>query len=165
MAKAVLRREYKPEFKREAIKLVRGGLSSSQVARDLGIAANMVSRWVRESQSDPTHSFPGKGVMKPDDAELDRLRKEIVKLKAERDLLKKATVHSTDRCNMMQLTTKGHGEHYGARSRIFIRAKRVFVEQVEGGRFVERHRARSGQACGVDSRSDSPAWWFCAAAA
>jgi transposase len=37
------------------------------------------------------HSFPGKGVMKADDAELDRLRKEIVKLKAERDLLKKAT--------------------------------------------------------------------------
>ena len=93
MAKEVLRQNYKPEFKREAIKLVKGGLGCSQVARDLGIASNLVSRWVRESQADPVHSFPGKGVMKPDDAELDRLRKEIVKLKAERDLLKKATAY------------------------------------------------------------------------
>ena len=93
MKKEVLRREYKPEYKREAIKLFMGGLTSSQVARDLGIAANMVSRWVRESQSDPTQAFPGTGIMKPDDAELDRLRKEIVKLKAERDLLKKATAY------------------------------------------------------------------------
>ena len=93
MAREVLRRGYEPEYKREAVKLVKGGLSSSQVARDLGIASNLVSRWVRESESDPTHSFPGKGVMKPDDAELDRLRKEIVKLKAERDLLKKATAY------------------------------------------------------------------------
>jgi transposase len=88
MAKEVLRRGYEPEFKREAVKLVKGGLSSSQVARELGLKSNMVSRWVRESKADPTHSFPGKGIMKPDEAELDRLRKEIVKLKAERDLLK-----------------------------------------------------------------------------
>jgi len=93
MAKEVLRRGYEPEFKREAVKLVKGGLSSAQVARDLGLKSNMVSRWVREAEADPGHSFPGKGVMKPDEAELDRLRKEIVKLKAERDLLKKATAY------------------------------------------------------------------------
>jgi transposase len=93
MAKEVLRQAYKPEFKHEAVKLVKGGLSSAQVARDLGVHSNMVSRWVRESQADPSHSFPGKGIMKPEDAELDRLRKEIVKLKAERDLLKKATAY------------------------------------------------------------------------
>ena len=93
MKEEVLRRGYKPEFKREAVKLVKGGLTCSQAARDLGIASNLVSRWVRESESDPAHSFPGKGVMKPDDAELDRMRKEIVKLKAERDLLKKATAY------------------------------------------------------------------------
>lgn len=93
MKKEVQRRGYEPEFKREAVKLVLGGLTCSQVGRDLGLKGNIVSRWVRESQSDPTHSFPGKGVMKPDDAELDRLRKEIVKLKAERDLLKKATAY------------------------------------------------------------------------
>ena len=31
--------------------------------------------------------------MKVDEAEVDRLRKEIIKLKAERDLLKKATAY------------------------------------------------------------------------
>ncbi len=93
MAKEVLRQSYKPEYKREAVKLVKGGLTASQVARDLGIKANMVSRWVREAEKHPVQAFPGKGVMKADDAELDRLRKEIVKLKAERDLLKKATAY------------------------------------------------------------------------
>jgi transposase len=59
MKKEALRRGYEPEFKREAVKLVKGGLTSSQVARDLGLKSNLVSRWVRESKSDPTHSFPG----------------------------------------------------------------------------------------------------------
>jgi transposase len=93
MKKEVQRRVYEPEFKREAVKLVKGGLTCSQVGRDLGLKGNTVSRWVRESEADPTHAFPGNGIMKPDDAELDRLRKEIVKLKAERDLLKKATAY------------------------------------------------------------------------
>ena len=93
MKKERSRRGYEPEFKREAVKLVKGGLTCSQAGRDLGLKGNIVSRWVRESAADPTHSFPGKGIMKPDDAELGRLRKEIVKLKAERDLLKKATAY------------------------------------------------------------------------
>ena len=83
------RRNYTAEFKREAVKLVRGGMSSSEVGRDIGVRGNLVSRWVREESTDAVQAFPGQGQMKPDDAELDRLRKEIVKLKAERDLLKK----------------------------------------------------------------------------
>jgi transposase len=40
--------------------------------------------------ADPQQAFPGKGVMKPEQAEIDRLRKEVAKLKMERDILKKA---------------------------------------------------------------------------
>jgi len=51
-----------PEIKREAVKLVQGGLKCSQVGRDLRLKDNIVSRRVRESAADPTHSIPGKGM-------------------------------------------------------------------------------------------------------
>ena len=87
------RRHYTAEFKNEAVKLIRGGLTAAQVGRDLGIRGNLIGRWVRESQDDPVQAFPGQGKMKADEAEVERLRKEIIKLKAERDLLKKATAY------------------------------------------------------------------------
>lgn len=39
------------------------------------------------------HAFPGHGQMKPEQLEIDRLRKEVAKLKAERDILKKTAAH------------------------------------------------------------------------
>jgi len=84
------RRVFSREFKFEAVKLVRErGVSAAQVARDLGIHQNVVSRWVREAKADRTHAFPGRGQMKPDDAEVARLKRELAKTKAERDILKK----------------------------------------------------------------------------
>jgi transposase len=65
-------------------------MSASQAARDLGIGQNVMSRWVREISADKTQGFPGRGQMKPDDAEVARLKRELAKTKAERDILKKA---------------------------------------------------------------------------
>ena len=85
------RRVFTREFKVEAVKLVtERGMRAAQAAKDLGIGANVISRWVREAKADKTHAFPGRGQMKPDDAELARLRKELARTKAERDILKKA---------------------------------------------------------------------------
>jgi transposase len=54
------RRHFNREFKLEAVKLVKErGVSVSQAARDLGIGASVVGRWVREIQADKTHAFPG----------------------------------------------------------------------------------------------------------
>ena len=44
----------------------------------------MLRRWVKEFGSDPKQAFPGLGQMKPEQLEIDRLRKEVAKLKAER---------------------------------------------------------------------------------
>jgi transposase len=41
-------------------------------------------------RSDPQQAFPGHGQQKADQAEITRLRREVAKLKAERDILKKA---------------------------------------------------------------------------
>ena len=38
--------------------------------------------------SDPVQAFPGHGQMKPEQLEIERLRREVAKLKAERDILK-----------------------------------------------------------------------------
>jgi transposase len=43
---------------------------------------------VKDSTADPQHAFPGQGQMKPEQLEIERLRKEVIKLKAERDILK-----------------------------------------------------------------------------
>ena len=56
------------------------GVSSAQVARDLGIGANVLSRWVREASGDIRKAFPGQGQQSADQAEIERLKREIIKL-------------------------------------------------------------------------------------
>ena len=85
------RRRYGREFKLEAVKLVRErGVSVGQAARDLDIHANLLRNWVKALAADPQHAFPGQGQMKPEQLEIERLRREVTKLKAERDILKKS---------------------------------------------------------------------------
>jgi transposase len=88
------RRKFSREFKIEAVKLVRErGVKVAQAARDLDVHATVLRSWVREFAGDPRDAFPGNGQMKPEQLEIERLRREIVKLKAERDILKKAAAY------------------------------------------------------------------------
>ena len=88
------RRTFSREFKLEAVNLVRErGVTVAQAARDLDVHQNVLRKCVREFGADPKHAFPGQGQMKPEQLEIDRLRKEVVKLKAERDILKKAAAY------------------------------------------------------------------------
>ena len=85
------RRKFSREFKIEAVRLVRErGVSVAQAARDLDVHVNALRKWVRQLVADPGQAFPGHGQMKPEQLEIDRLRWEVAKLKAERDILKKA---------------------------------------------------------------------------
>jgi transposase len=88
------RRKYSREFKHEAVNLVtERGVSVVQASRDLDINHNVLRRWVKEFGADPAQAFPGVGQMKPEQLEIDRLRKEVARLKAERDILKKAAAY------------------------------------------------------------------------
>lgn len=88
------RRKFSREYKLEAVTLVRErGVSVAQAARDLDVHENVLRKWVKDYGSDPTHAFPGHGQMKPEQLEIARLRKEVAKLKAERDILKKAAAY------------------------------------------------------------------------
>ena len=88
------------EFKVEAVKLIRErGVTVAQASRDLGVHGTVLRRWGQECAADSQQAFPGQGQMKPEQAELARLRREVLKLKAERDILKKAAVGSSGVCN------------------------------------------------------------------
>lgn len=88
------RRKFTPEFKLEAVKLVRErGMTVAQAARDLGLHENVLRKWVRTLEAHREQAFPGQGRMRPDDAEVARLRRELAKTKAERDILKKAIAY------------------------------------------------------------------------
>ena len=65
-------------------------MPATQAARDLDVHVNVLRKWVKEVSTDRVQAFPGHGQMKPEQLEIERLRREVAKLKAERDILKKA---------------------------------------------------------------------------
>ena len=86
-----IRRSFDKDFKISAVKMaIEGNESVGKVARDLGISENTLRNWKEAYLRDETSSFPGKGYQKPEDAELTALRKELAKVKEQRDILKKA---------------------------------------------------------------------------
>ncbi len=83
------RKKYSPQFKQGAVDLLRqSNVSMAQVARELGIEPNMLSRWSREAQSAGQQAFGGSG--NPKDEELASLKRELARVKKERDFLREA---------------------------------------------------------------------------
>lgn len=83
------RRKYSPEFKREAVELTRQpGVSCRQVAKEIGINANMLSRWKREADAANGKAFSGTGT--PRDQEVAQLKRELGRVRKERDFLAEA---------------------------------------------------------------------------
>ena len=86
------RRTFTREFKVEAVKLVTDqGLSFTEAARKLGITDGLLRKWKQTLEAGAGQAFPGHGNRTPAEEELHRLRAENKRLRAERDILKKAT--------------------------------------------------------------------------
>ena len=84
------RRQYTREFKLEAVRLIKErGVSYAQASEDLGVHPTQLRNWVKQLADDPQHAFPGQGQMKPEQLEIAQLKREVLRLKAERDILKK----------------------------------------------------------------------------
>ena len=93
----VTRRKFSREFKIEAVRMVtEGGHTAVQVARDLELAPDMLRRWRKELRREG-EAFPGAGTMKPEDAKLQRLQRDLKRVRQERDILKKALAIFSDR--------------------------------------------------------------------
>ena len=87
------RRTFTREFKEEAVRLAEGSdRSAAEIARELGIHPNLVYRWRKELYEENNEAFPGHGKLKPSDEEVMQLRRELERIRQERNILKKALV-------------------------------------------------------------------------
>lgn len=83
------RRTYDRQFKIDAVRLLReSGKTATEIADNLGIKRDLLSRWKKELADETKKAFTGKG--NPRDEEMARLKKEIADIRMERDILKKA---------------------------------------------------------------------------
>ena len=86
------RRKFSDEYKQEAVRLAtQPGVTKSQVGRDLGINANLLGRWCRDHAASGSAAFPGQG--KPRDEEMASLKRELARVKKERDFLRETAAY------------------------------------------------------------------------
>jgi len=79
---------YPPEFRREAVQMLRAGRTPRELAKSLGVSEQTLRNWRRQEEADRRERTDV-----PSSAELEELRalrKENARLKQERDLLKRA---------------------------------------------------------------------------
>lgn len=88
------RKQYTPEFKQGAVRLVtEQGRKHADVAKSLGISEWSISRWVRAASSKGTEAFRGHGQRAPLEQENFELRQKVKQLEEERSILKKAAAY------------------------------------------------------------------------
>lgn len=83
--------KYSNEFKEEAVKRVLGGISASQVAREIGVNINTLYTWKSRYLKHPEQPFVGSGKLRDADDELRKMQRRIKELEQENEFLKKAS--------------------------------------------------------------------------
>jgi transposase len=85
------RRKYSAEYKREAVGMAnQPGVTRAQIGQELGISPNMITRWAREVSDSGSQAFLGQG--KARDEEMVVLKRELGRVKKERDFLREAAM-------------------------------------------------------------------------
>ena len=83
------RRKYSDEYKQEAVALTMlPGATITAVAADLGINAHMLGKWRKAMEQHGEKAFPGSGHAR--DQEVMQLKRELARVRKERDFLKEA---------------------------------------------------------------------------
>ena len=88
MAKSKHAKRYPKEFRRQLVELHRAGRTLSELSREFGCSQWAISRWVKQADRDEGR---GDGGLTTDERqELVQLRREVKRLKMEREILGKA---------------------------------------------------------------------------
>ena len=88
------RKTFSKEFKTEAVRLLEtSGKPAADIARELGVQRNQLYKWQEQLRAKGEDAFPGKGYRTEKDDEIARLKRELERVKEERDIVKKAAQH------------------------------------------------------------------------
>ena len=80
---------YAPEYRRQMVELVRAGRTAKELAREFECSASAIRNWVRQADRDEGRREDG--LTSSELEELRRLRRELRRVREERDILAKAT--------------------------------------------------------------------------
>lgn len=108
------RKRYSPSEKSDAVRAVKDGATVRHVAQELGVHEGVLRRWVREQRSAETTGV-GMSDDHEDKTEIARLKREIKRLRAERDFL------ATEK--------KGEGDHSISQSLILNATEQLLIEE------------------------------------
>ena len=86
------RKHYEASFKEHAVKLSYERSNLSELAKELGISAQLIYRWRKEVERFGSGSFPGNGKPKltAEEKELIELKEKMRRIELENEILKKA---------------------------------------------------------------------------
>ncbi len=82
------RKRYSRELQQELVRLVRGGRTPEELAREFEPSAPAIRKWVKQAELD--EGTRTDGIRTDEREELARLRRENARLKEEREILSKA---------------------------------------------------------------------------
>jgi transposase len=86
--------KYPPEFRREAVELVKtSDRPRVEVARSLGISDSTLANWVDADRDAQARAADPDGLSMTEREELRALRKEVIELRTDREILRKAAAY------------------------------------------------------------------------
>ncbi len=86
--------KYPPEFRREAIELVKtSDRPRVEVARSLGISDSTLANWMQDDRDAQARQADPDGLSMTEREELRALRKEVIELRTDREILRKAAAY------------------------------------------------------------------------
>ena len=119
---------YPPEFRREAIRLVRASGEQHpipRIAREIGVSDGTLRSWLNQDEIDAGER---EGLTTEEKEKLRKLRREVKTLRQEKEILRKAAVGSTgERNGLGQCSSRGAVSEGLARSGVELERDQVEV--------------------------------------
>ena len=91
-----VRRSFTPEFKRDAVRLVQGGKTLTEVAQNLGVARSLLQYWKKQLEETASRASRGAEAASSEAAEIAALKSRLRDAEEERDIMKKALAYFAD---------------------------------------------------------------------
>jgi len=104
----IKQRHYAPEFRQQLIALVESGRTPEELSREFEPSAQTIRNWVQRAARDG--GMRTDGVTSAEREELTRLRREVRRLKQERDILSKAAAWFARETNTIPSSSTGSSD-------------------------------------------------------